>query len=95
MIGYSYLYKHNPTINWQKGQWKFTRCPDTYTYKAYKTRDVEAGVNELHLELDISGSPSLDNIGDEDSDNYILSWVDTTDPGNYQQAMIITSLLNN
>jgi len=36
----------------------------------------------------------LDNIGDEDPDNYILSWADTTDPGNYQQAIVIVSLLN-
>jgi len=36
MIGYSYLYKHNPNIDWQKGQWEFTRCPDTCTSKAHK-----------------------------------------------------------
>ena len=37
----------------------------------------------------------MDNIGDEDPDNHILSWADTTDPGNYQQAIVIASLLNN
>jgi len=36
----------------------------------------------------------LDNIEDEDPDNHILSWADTTNPGNYQQAMVIASLLN-
>jgi len=36
MIGYSYLYKHNPNIDWQKGQWEFTRCPDTYASKVRK-----------------------------------------------------------
>ena len=95
MIGYSYLYKHNPTIDWQKGQWEFTRCLNTCAYKAHKTQDVEADANKLHLELDISRSPSLDNIGNKDPDNHILSWADTTDPGNYQQAMVIASLLNN
>jgi len=83
MIGYSYLYKHNPNIDWQKGQWEFTRCPDTCASKACKIRDVEAGTNELHLELDVSGSPLLDDIGDEDPDNHILSWADTTDPGSH------------
>ena len=34
MIGYSYLYKHNPTIDWKKGQWEFTRYLNTCTYKA-------------------------------------------------------------
>ena len=95
MIGYSYLYKHNPNIDWQKGQWEFTRCLDTCTSKARKIRDIKAGANELHLKLDVSGSPSLDNIGDEDPNNHILSWADMTDPGSYQQAMIIAAILNN
>jgi len=95
MIGYSYLYKHNPNIDWQKGQWEFTRCPDTYTIKVHKTRDVEAKANKLYLEIDVSGFPSLDNIGDEDPDNHILSWADMTDPGSYQQAMMIATILNN
>jgi len=95
MIGYSYLYKHNPNIDWQKGQWEFTRCPDTCASKARKIQDVEAGTNELHLELDVSGSSLLDDIGDEDPDNHIFSWADMTDPGNHQQAMMIAAILNN
>ena len=95
MIGYSYLYKYNPNIDWQKGQWELTRCLDIYTSKAHKIQDVEVGANELYLELNVSGSFSLDNIGDEDPDNYILSWADMTDLGSYQQAMIIAAILNN
>ena len=37
----------------------------------------------------------MDNIGDEDPDNYILSWTDITDPDSYQQIMMITTILNN
>jgi len=44
--------------------------------------------------MDVSRFPLLDDIGDEDPDNHILSWADTTDPGSYQQAMIAT-ILNN
>jgi len=95
MIGYLYLYKHNPNIDWQKGQWELTRCLDTCASKACKIQDIEARANELHLKLDISRSPSLDNIGDEDPNNHILSWADTTDPGSYQQAMMIAAILNN
>jgi len=83
IIGYSYLYKHNPNINWQKGQWEFTRCPDTYASKVCKIRDIEAGANELYLEMNVSRFPSLDDIGDEDPDNHILSWADTTDLGSH------------
>ena len=95
MIGYLYLYKHNPNINWQKGQQEFTRCPDTCTSKACKIRDVEAEANELYLEINVSGFPSLDDIGDEDPDNHILSWANMTDLDNYQQVMMIITILNN
>jgi len=84
MIGYLYLYKHNPDIDWQKGQWKFTRCLDTCTSKVYKKQDVEAGLNKLYLEMLVSGFLSLDNIKDKDPGNHILSWVDITDPGSHQ-----------
>ena len=95
MIGYSYLYKHNPNIDWQKGQWEFTRCLDIYASKAYKIWNIEAEANELHLELDVSGSLSLDDIGDEDLDNHILSWADTTNLDSHQQMMMIAAILNN
>ena len=83
MIGYSYLYKHNPNIDWQKGQQEFTRCPDIYASKVHKTRDIEVGANKLHLEMDVSRFPSLDDIGDEDPDNHILSQVDMIDPDSH------------
>jgi len=95
MIGYLYLYKHNPNINWQKGQWEFTRCLDICASKVRKIRDVEAEANELHLKMDVSEFPSLDNIEDEDPNNHILSWADTTDPGSHQQVMMIATILNN
>ena len=79
----------------KRGQWEVTRCPDTCTSKVCKIRDVEAGANELYLEMDVSGFPSLDDIEDEDPDNYILSWADTTNPGSHQQVMMIATILNN
>jgi len=45
--------------------------------------------------MDVSGFPSLDDIEDEDPNNHILSWADMTDPGSYQQAIIIATILNN
>jgi len=68
---------------------------NTYASKAHKTRDVEAGANELHLKMFVSRFPSLDEIGDEDPDNNILSWADMTDLGNHQQAIVIAAMLNN
>jgi len=45
--------------------------------------------------MDVSRFPSLDNIGDEDPNNHIFSWANTTDPGSHQQVMIIATILNN
>ena len=95
MVGYLYLYKHNPNIDQQKDQQEFTRCPDIYASKAYKIQDVEAGANELHLKLDVSRSSLLDNIGNKDLNNHILSWANTTDLGSHQWTMIIAAILNN
>ena len=83
IIGYSYLYKHNSNIDWQKGQQEFTRCPDTCTSKVHKIRDIETEANKLHPEIDVSRFPLLDDIGDEDPNNHILSWADTTDLGSH------------
>jgi len=37
----------------------------------------------------------LDDIGDEDLDNHILSWADTTNLDSHQQVMMIAAILNN
>jgi len=45
--------------------------------------------------MDVSGFPLLDNIGDKDPDNHMLSWADTTNLGSHQQVMMIATILNN
>lgn len=35
MISYFYLYKNNPQIDWQAGEWKFFRCSETCTDRAH------------------------------------------------------------
>ena len=84
MIGYSYLYKHNPNIDWQKGQWEFTRCLDICASKVCKIQDIKARANKLYLEINVNRFLSLNDIEDENPNNHILSWTDMTDPGSYQ-----------
>jgi len=79
----------------KKDQQEFTRYPDTCASKVHKIQDIEAEANKLYLEIDVSRFLSLDNIGDEDPKNHILSWADTTDPGSHQQVMMIVTILNN
>jgi len=70
------------------------RAPASTYMKSYYNK-VQAGANELHLEMDVSRFPSLDDIGDEDPNNHILSWANMTDPDSHQQAMMIATILNN
>ncbi|KAJ3551707.1 hypothetical protein NM688_g4552 [Phlebia brevispora] len=73
MIGYSYLYKHNLKIDWQKGQWEFTKCSETCTARTCKTHSIEARIDELQLEPDLLWESSLNNLGDEDKDNAYIN----------------------
>ena len=94
MIGYSYLYKHNPEIDWQTGEWVFTRCPETCAARARKMQVDEAETNELHLEPDLPWESSLDNLGEEDTENPYINWINTDDPHDHTQTAIIASMFD-
>ena len=61
-LGYNWLVKHNPEVNWKNGTIKFTRCPGSYTMKhkdiRFKTRrtmaiaTMEQDNGEIGKELD-------------------------------------------
>lgn len=93
MIGYSYLYKHNPEINWKSGEWVFTRCPETCEAGTRKTQIIEAGADELN-ELDLPWESSLDNLGEEDPDNPYLNWIDLNNPYDHTHAAVIASMFD-
>ena len=68
MIGYTYLHRHNPEIDWSNGDWEFTRCSDTCADKIQKSWYLKkADIDELL----IPGYPfesSLDTLETEDWD---------------------------
>ena len=53
MIGYTFLHDHNPDIDWEKGEWRFTRCPETCADRLRKSRRVYES-DELELDDDAS-----------------------------------------
>ena len=55
---------------------------------------VEAGADELHLEADLPWESSLDNLGEEDTGNPYLNWIDMHDPVQHTQAATISSMFN-
>ena len=90
IIGYSYLTKHNPQIDWAAGEWEYTRCPTScFISRAHKITDMEAGSDEL------PSNPwdlPLDEIGEIDPHNHFISLVDLDDPDDYVMAQQIASL---
>ena len=94
MLGYSYLHQHNPEIDWQSGEWMFTRCPETCASRARKMRVDEAGADELHLEPDLPWESLLDNLGEEDTENPYINWIDMHNSEEKTQAAVIASMLD-
>ena len=94
LLGYSYLFKHNPQIDWQAGEWEFTRCPDTC---AARVRKMQASIleasDELQEELELLES-STDIIGEEDPINQYLNWIDMNNPSEYQHGETIATMFD-
>ncbi|KAI9063902.1 hypothetical protein FKP32DRAFT_1538763, partial [Trametes sanguinea] len=40
ILGYTYLRRHNPEIDWERGEWRFTRCPESCAPRARKRDHV-------------------------------------------------------
>ena len=91
MIGYSFLYHHNPEIDFH-GNLEFTRCPDTCTNKARKTHIVEAGTEELQLEQELPWDLPLDEVGMEDLENPYINWIEVNDPNDQLQARVMQTM---
>ena len=92
MVGYMYLWKHNPEIDFTKGEWKFTRCPDTCADRARKITPIDAESDDLHNSY--SYGTSLDEIGYEDPRNPYITWVENQkqDPCIAAQIKIVEAM---
>lgn len=88
MLGFLFLYKHNPELDWQE-KMEFIRCPDTCASKARKTNEVEAGTEELQLEPDLPWELSLDKIGIADPENPYINWIYLKNPNDQIQQEVI------
>ena len=72
-LGYDWLVKHNPEVNWKNGTIKFMRCPESCTmnhedirFKIKRTKAIEI-MEQDNREI----SKELDNMNPEDLLDYI------------------------
>ena len=89
IIGYSFLKRHNPEIDWASGEWRFTRCPDNCALRARKTKTTQEEADELEFEEAISWDDLLDEIGQVDQENPYINWLSTDDQDELEIAEVI------
>ncbi|PSS37026.1 hypothetical protein PHLCEN_2v1131, partial [Hermanssonia centrifuga] len=95
MLGYTYLLKHNPEIDWQKGEWKFTRCPESCAHRTHKIDLVtEEETDELQLQQreDPWVTP-LDKLEEECPENPHIDWFSTENPEDLEIAKCVAEIL--
>ena len=72
-LGYDWLVKHNPEINWKNRMITFTRCPESCTMKhqdiRFKTRRTQAIETMTQNNGEIGKEP--DKTNPEDLPDYI------------------------
>ena len=104
MIGFTYLKKHNPEIDWTNGIWKFTRCPESCKSHSVNRQNISSS----HITtLDVKEKDAL-NIGFRINlvtpvseiescciKNTLIQWMDCNDPILDNIATIISCLTNN
>lgn len=67
-LGFSYLRKHNPEIDWQTGEMTYSRCPDTCRFIGHRAQVAEAELQEpVDEDFDLDEEPWLE-------------WIDATTP---------------
>ena len=67
-LGYDWLVKHNPEVNWKNGTIKFTRCPGNCTmthkdlwFNSRQTKDIETKDNQEQDNGEIGKEPNKTN----------------------------------
>ena len=72
-LGYDWLVKHNPEVNWKNSTIRFIKCPGSYTMKhkdiRFKTRRTKATETMEQDNREISKKP--DRTNSEDLSEYI------------------------
>ena len=92
-IGYEFLYKHNPNINFATGEWEFTNCPkQCHSDKATHLRCLESDLDDIladNIEWEKAWISFLDFVGNQDKTNPFINWLDLDQPDECIQAAVL------
>jgi hypothetical protein len=95
IFGMSFLQCHNPEIDWAGREWKFSRCPETCAHEPCKKQHNYVFHEELEeLEIPQNGpwEQTLDEIGESDSKNPHINWIDKDDPDELRLVEVIAAM---
>ncbi|KAL7277513.1 hypothetical protein ACG7TL_008434 [Trametes sanguinea] len=94
ILGYTYLRRHNPEIDWEHGEWRFTRCPESCAPRARKRDHVaEEEADELQLPREDPLITPLDELGEECIENPHINWISTEDSEDHEVARLTAEIL--
>jgi hypothetical protein len=77
IIGYTFLKRHNPEIDWARGEWRFTRCPESCTTSGARKNITVTQEEADELEIDdseLSWDNFLDREGEIEPGNSFITW---------------------
>lgn len=94
MLGYTYLYKHNSQIDWQSRKWEFTRCPDTCTARVCKMQASIVEATDKLQQDDELWKSSMDIIGEKDSKDPYINWINLNDLLKYTHGETIVTMFD-
>jgi hypothetical protein len=95
ILGMSFLQCHNPEIDWAGGEWKFSMCPETCANEPRKKQHNYVSheeLEELEILQDGPWEQTLDKIGESDSKNPQINWIDKDDPDELRLAEVIAAM---
>ena len=79
-IGYEFLYKHNPTINFATREWEFTNCPEQcHSDKAIYLPCLKSELDEIladNIEQEEAFILFLNFVENQDKTNSFINWLD-------------------
>ncbi|CDO69613.1 hypothetical protein BN946_scf184851.g1 [Trametes cinnabarina] len=94
ILGYTYLRRHKPEIDWERGEWRFTRCPESCAPRACKRDHVaEEEADELQLPREDPLITPLDELGEECIKNPHINWISTEDSEDHKVAQLTAEIL--
>jgi len=95
IIGYAYLRKHNPSINWREGTWHFNGCPEVCHPKAViRTLVSSEEIEDFNLHESQILEPDYGLELEPSRHNPFVSWISTENKSTRDIVQLLSVVVN-